>query len=591
VVRRDGLLGGLRVARRSATGFAVQAAAAVVFAALAAALGGLAASTAQAADVAVSASVDRDKPHVNESFTYTLRAEGQVRGDPDVAPLEQKFDVLQSTTSTRIQIVNGQAAQVSEWIFQLMPREAGPVTIPPIELAGAFSNEVKLEVLPSDAARDAPSDIFMEVEADPTTAYVQSQVVYTMRLFVGVGTGRASITPPEIGGGEAIVERLGEDRQYQTTRGGRGFVVHERRYAIFPQKAGLLTVGPASFEAMIMPNRGFSRIQRFRSGTIEVDVKPAVAPPPEFPNAAWLPARAVTLSESWSEAPEKLAVGVPVTRTLTIEAKGLLETQLPAVEVPNAGGIRAYPDQPDLDRRAEADGLVAQRTERYAVLAQTPGEVQLPAVRLPWFDVAAGQWRVAELSARTITVAPGAQEPQAPKTAPAAPVPSEAPLAEPPSRGLLWPLATGLLALAWLVTAALWWRARSMRTVGSGAGAAGMREAVPAKKGRAAGGRARAAEKALRDACLRNDAEAARDRLLDWAALTFTEAPPRSLGALAQRSSPALAAAIEALEGKLYGRAGTEWDGAALAAALAERGSAERRGRGRSDDPLLPLYR
>jgi hypothetical protein len=557
---------------------------------LAGALGVLAAPPAQAAGVAVTASVDRDKPHVNESFTYTLRAEGQVRGDPDVTALEQQFDVLQSTTSTRIQIVDGQAAQVSEWIFQLMPREAGAVTIPPIELAGAFSNEVKLEVLPSNAARDAPADIFMEVEADPTTAYVQSQVVYTMRLFVGVGTGRASITPPEIGGGEAIVERLGEDRQYQTTRGGRGFVVHERRYAIFPQKAGLLTVGPASFEAMVMPNRGFSRIQRFRSGTLEIMVNPAVAPPPEFPNAAWLPARAVTLHESWSEAPEKLAVGVPVTRTLTIEAKGLLETQLPAIEVPQADGIREYPDQPELDRRAEADGLTAQRTERYAVLAQTPGEAQLPAVRLPWFDVIGGQWRVAELPARALTVAPGAQEPPAPKAAPGEPVAAAIPLEQSSKPALLWPLVTGLLALAWLATAGLWWRARRARSAAPSSGVAGAAAAAAATTQAARPG-GRGLEKALRDACLRNDAEAARERLLEWAAWRFADAPPRSLGALAQRCEPALEASIGALEAKLYGRERSEWDGAALAAALEAHGVTRHAGSARAGDALLPLYR
>ncbi|HEU4616435.1 MAG TPA: BatD family protein [Gammaproteobacteria bacterium] len=561
-------------------------------AALGASLGALTPGSARAADIVVRASVDREKPHVNESFTYTLRAEGQVRGDPNTAPLEQKFDVLQSTTSTRIQIVNGQAAQVSEWIFQLMPRAAGPVTIPPIEVAGAFSNAVKLDVLPSSDASGAPSDVFMEVEADPTTAYVQSQIVYTMRLFVGIGTGRASITPPEISGGEAIVERLGEDRQYQTSRGGRTFIVHERRYAIFPQKAGMLTVGPATFEAMIMPNRGFSRIQRFRSGTLEIAVNPAVAPPPEFPGAAWLPAKNVTLTESWSEAPEKLAVGVPITRTLTIEAKGLLETQLPPLDVPRTDGIRQYPDQPDLDRESQADGLTARRTERFAVLAQAAGAARLPAVKLPWFDVGAGQWKVAELPARDLVVAPGAPDASAAQAATAPPAPAAATAAaapeRPKKRGIVWPLTSGVLALGWLATAVLWWRARRRRA------AAGTQDPVEAA-GRDAGARARTQDgrvrKALRAACERNDADAARDLLLEWGAQRFPGAHARSLGALARYCPAALAAAIRGLEADLYGPSPGGWSGAELAAALDARDSAEARDRRGSEDDLLPLYR
>src|SRR5690606_14391169 len=191
---------------------------------------------------------------------------------------------------------------------------------------------------------DVPGDIFLEAEAAPATAYVQSQVVYTLRLFVGISTGRATITPPEVSGGEAIVERLGEDRQYQTTLGDRDFLVRERRYAIFPQQAGALTIGPATFEAMVIPSRGFSRVQRFRSEPVELTVQPPVPPPAEHAGAEWLPAAELTLSERWSDDPEELAVGVPTTRAVTIEAHGLLETQLPKLAFPRSDGLRQYED-------------------------------------------------------------------------------------------------------------------------------------------------------------------------------------------------------------------------------------------------------
>src|SRR5690606_27122079 len=110
------------------------------------------ACVAAAQDVNVAATVDRTSLRVNESFTYVLRAEGQVRGQPDASPLERHFDVLQSTTSRRLQIVSGQASQVEEWIYQLMPREVGSVTIPAIEIAGAFSNTIDPEILPAAAA-------------------------------------------------------------------------------------------------------------------------------------------------------------------------------------------------------------------------------------------------------------------------------------------------------------------------------------------------------------------------------------------------------------------------------------------------------
>ena len=196
----------------------------------------------------LTASVDRPVVRDGESFTYALRADGAVRGDPDDAALMREFDVLQRSSSSRVQIVNGQASQVTEWQFQLMPRKAGEFTIAPLKVGDRQSNAVTVRVLPPDAAAGTPaSDIFIELDAQPTTAYVQSQVLFTLRLFIGVSTGRATLTQPEITGGEAIVERLGEDSQYQTTRGGRAFVVRERRFAVFPQAPGKITIGPATF--------------------------------------------------------------------------------------------------------------------------------------------------------------------------------------------------------------------------------------------------------------------------------------------------------------------------------------------------------
>ena len=223
---------------------------------------------------AVRASVDRAIVRVNESFTYTIRVEGALRGDPELAPLEQDFDVLDTAKESRFQFVNGQSAQVTEWRFQLMPKAAGTFALPAVRVGAQFTNPVELSVVDAEPTGGAPADIFMELEAQPSVVYVQSQVIFTLRLFIGVATGRATLTQPEIGGGEAIVERLGEDNQYQTTRGGRTFIVRERRYAIFPQEPGALTVGPATFEAMVIPDRGFSRVQRFRSGSLELACSP-----------------------------------------------------------------------------------------------------------------------------------------------------------------------------------------------------------------------------------------------------------------------------------------------------------------------------
>lgn len=537
---------------------------------------------AQAQDPVLHASVDRSSVRENESFNYVLRAEGDLRGEPDTAPLEKQFEILNQSTSQRIQYVNGQTQQVSEWMFALMPKAAGKFRVPPLHVGNAVSNAVDVDVLPAqEAASDAPADIFMDVSVDPAQAYVQSQVIFTLRLFVGVSIGRATLTAPQVSGGEAIVERLGEDRQYHAMRAGRDFLVRERRYAVFPQQTGKLTIGPATFEAMVIPNRGFSRLQRLRSDAVDIDVEAAVPPPPEYPNAVWLPARELNITERWSEEGKDFTLGVPRTRTLTVKAVGLLETQLPELPIESSDGIRQYPDQPELDRQVTDRGIEAQRVERYAVIAQDSGRVEVAGVELPWFDTSTQRWDVARIPPRSVSVLPGEQPDTSPAPAPAPAAPAAAAPAPPPPPDR-WQWVSLFLASGWLLTIALWLRSRA-----TPATAESRRRAVSAPRR----GANRALLRRLRAACERGDAAAAAQLLLEWAALRFELDPPQTLGILAARLPEDAAAEIERLEAHLYGSTRTSWDGKALAAALRRVDAVREPGREHRPDPLLPLYR
>jgi hypothetical protein len=529
----------------------------------------------------IQATIDRPVIRDNESFTYVLRAEGPVRGEPEDAPLQGQFDVINRSSNRRVGIVNGRTSEVSEWQYQLMPKAAGDFTIPALRVGDRRSNPVTVRVLPPDSNPGPAADIFMELLAEPDNVYVQSQLLVTVRLFVGVSTGRATLTAPETSGVEAIVEKLGEDASYQTTRGGRDFIVRERRYAVFPQEAGALTVGPVTFEAMVIPDRGFSRVQRFRSDVLALDIQPAVPPPPELSGAAWLPARRVTLTEQWSEPGDELAVGVPRTRAVVVEGLGLLETQLPDVPIEQQRGIRQYADQPELSREATPEGFLSRRRVSLAVIAQTDGELALRPVRLPWWNVSAERWEVAELPERTLRIAPAEETPAI------EPVPVEAAggaSVAAPAASSYWPVVSALLGLAWLMTVGLWWRARAGRTA----------KRPPATSEPAGGARKPALRKIVRDlaaACAVHDAAAARRALLLYGETRFTESPPRSLGALAAALPEDSGREVLSLEAHIYGAAAGEWRGDGLKAVLPE---LERAGEPSDEgpvDPLRPLYR
>ena len=224
-----------------------------------------------------------------------------------------------------------------------------------------------------------------------------------------------------------------------------------------------------------------------------------------------------TLSEEWSDSSDEVAVGIPRTRTIVVAGLGLLETQLPDVPIAQQSGVRQYADQPELSREITPQGLLSRRKVSLAVIAQAPGEIVLEGVRLPWWNVTEQRWETAELPPRTLRVTPSIET--------VAPEPASAPAASATptlvEQRSWWPILSVLLALAWLATAALWWRSRTARTR-----VADVSEVPRALEQRPT------LRKILRDlesACAVSDAAAAQRSLLAFAESRFPNEPPRSL--------------------------------------------------------------
>lgn len=526
------------------------------------------------------AQLDRTQITDGETVILQLSTTDSVRGDPDLEPLGTDFEILSRSQGSRISIVNGQSTATRQWQVMLQPRHAGELTVPALHLGSLQSRPLPLRVLAATSAAagaaESGAPVLLEVEADTAAPWVQGEVAYVVRVLSRVPLREASLSEPSAG--DAIIETAGEDRQYTTRRDGVDYQVIERRYAIFPQHSGPLTIeGPVMTAAVPVQNgkrsslrerffgggpfadmdklfggapfAGFpefdslfteTRPVRLRGENVALDVQPR----PAGVQGDWLPAKSLTLTEAWTPDPPVFRVGEPVTRTIALIADGLSAAQLPDITPPAVTGLKVYPDQPQSETRAEDGSLITTRTLRTALIPTTAGTLTLPEVRIGWWDTAAGQARVATLPGRSIEVLPGTAGSANPAGPPAAaPVPqAAAPAATTPAGTTdlppapaatvpagFWPWLAGAAGTGWLVTLLLWWRSRS-RTGGAD------RRPAAAREHANAGAQQRAAcQSRLRQACHANDPRAARAALLDRAALQWPDAPPRGLSGLAAR--------------------------------------------------------
>ena len=364
----------------------------------------------------ISVSTDRDPVAMNESFQITFSAHGAVDGDPDFAPLHKDFQVLSTSQSSNFSIINGHIQSSRTWAVTVLPRHSGKLTIPPISFGADRSPAATVQVAetgsPQGQQKD-DADIYIEAQVSSTHPYVQSQVIYTLRLYRAVPTANASLDEPQVADGDAVIERLDEDKNYETRVNGKRYSVVERKYAIYPQSSGTITISPVKFEGRVAPDT-FSLLDPFgprprtvvrESAPVTLNIKPV---PAGFTGSHWFPAKHVTLTEEWSLDPPAFKVGEPITRTLVLTADGQTASQLPELPQWVPAGFRSYPDQPQLKDDKNRNGIVGSREEKTALIPNQPGDYVLPAITIPWWNVNTGKMEQATLPQRRITVAAAA---------------------------------------------------------------------------------------------------------------------------------------------------------------------------------------
>ena len=252
------------------------------------------------------------------------------------------------------------------------------------------------------AAHAQAPDLIVEAAINPARVYAGGEALLMIRLLRAEGVSYGELKPPDLGDAADIVSRH-SSRSFRETRSGVSYFVLERNFSVIPKRAGTLSFQGGSVTGLY---RGLEVALAHGSTlgpSLSLDVLPARAQP-------WLPAQRLTLEETWSADPSALAAGAPVTLTLVLSASGITADRLPALEIPPNYALRAHYDRPEVVTDFNDLGLTARRVQRIVLLPVDDGEVTLPEIRVPWWDVVADAPRVAVIPARTIQVSASVAE-------------------------------------------------------------------------------------------------------------------------------------------------------------------------------------
>ncbi len=519
-----------------------------------------------AAQAGLTATVDRTVITDIDIVKLTVRASDRaIEDEIDFSALEDDFEIISERVNRNqsLSIVNGQTKRVvyEDYVFTLQPKRLGNLFIPVFKAGNERTQPITIRVQQqSSSQRDSMRQfVFFETSVDTNETYVQGQIIYSVKLFYTEAIGGDFPQAPSLP--DTVVETIETENRYESVVDGKRYYVLEKRYALFPQRSGELVIPRERFVGTRGRGGTFSQRQRV-SAVSDAHTVTVRTIPDSFSGDAWIPAKALGVKEAWTEQPPVFRVGEPVNRQLAISAIGLSSTLLPELGDIEIEDAKVYADPPTTENRVSQDGITALQVTTVGIVPTQAGQLNLPEIRIPWWNTQTDREEVAIIPAATYEVLPATGNSA---VAPTVTVPiSElsAPNVVQTPANPYWQWAAIAFGLLWLLTAWQWMLLRRQ-----------VRELASAQNSKFDTVTFSDPDESrqfaeLKKACTRNQAESAHRQLFLWAKARYPDIQSNvDLG----RRHPILAAEIGNLESHLYADSeGTTWRGEALLKLVSE---------------------
>lgn len=485
----------------------------------------------------LSAWVDRTEVATEETFNLTIETDST--DNPNLEPLRQFFDIQSVQESSQVTFENGEASSSNLWIITLHPKQkSNGIVIPALTVGSQQTKPITIKVIETPkviTSADGKEQLKLEISIDKPTAYIQQQIILTLHVYASTNVKNVGkLVIPALP--DFIIKQL-NDVEYSKEINGVMYSIVERRYAISPQKSGELKIPPFALSALINENQR-TQSRTIVSNELLLQVKPK---PANYPaNTPWLPAQKVTLSEQWDKNLDKVFQGDSLVRTLKINAVGLTTSQITSINTPNIKGMRSYPDRPLLQDSISQNTFIGVREEHEVLVPVQTGEIIIPEIKLPWWNVDTDKLEYATVPERKIMVEPNPVFNANNQATPTTNIePTIIKKIESPTLWI-WQLLTAIFAMTTIIGFALWIYARKQPAI--------IKEPAPVIN-------PRTLLDDIKRACQAKDPQASRQALDNW-----VKQQPENLTEVAVRY-PALAEALHELNEALYSENGQEWQG------------------------------
>lgn len=377
-----------------------------------------------------------------QRFQIVYRLSNGQAGNPNVGEIkgcQLLYGPSRSTTQS-YQVINGVSTSNStiDYTYVYRADNAGTYTIPvaTIDVNGKkmHTTEASFTVLPADnnpsgqqSARPGDissqtpdkkisgNDIFVRAALNKSSVYEQEAVECTLKLYTKYdGISSFSQTTPESYEGFLIEEVDMKDNPVDIEHyNGQNYrVVVLRKYIIFPQKSGKLTLKTGAYDVVVQQyeridngyfymTRPVERNVKLPSSDVVINVKPLPTPAPvDFDGAVGRFEVSSNLSS------QNLRTNEAATLSYVISGTGNIKyIKAPKVTFPEE--FQQYSPNQNVEARISGANVTGKLNVEYTFVPDAVGDFEIKAAPFVYFDPSKNEYVTIDLPSYPISVAKG----------------------------------------------------------------------------------------------------------------------------------------------------------------------------------------
>jgi len=376
------------------------------------------------AQISVALNLGREEATTTDTVQMVVIVSGARSADsePVIEGLDS-FSVSRGGSSSRVQIINGRISANIDYTYYIQAREVGTFRIGPakIKIKGKTysSNVGTLTVREASASPDKKAPLFLAASLSTAKAYVEEQVLYTLKLYLRVNVSDISLQLPETK--HISIRQLGKPREYQAAHMGHKYRVLEVRHVLIPSRPGRYGIHPAQMRMTVHEPRqrgrrhglfddpffrdpflGAGRPLTLSSKPLELEVTalPEQGRPADFSGLVG------NFKMTSQLAPAKIREGESATLTVRISGRGNVN-RVPDLRGPELAHVKVYADEPVLNVQPDSRGLKGEKIMKWAIVPEKQGDYKIPPLSIGFFDPEDHQYHVIHTPSHSLMVLPG----------------------------------------------------------------------------------------------------------------------------------------------------------------------------------------